>query len=43
VLTGPVKTLSVNDALDGEDVIPGFAYLVSDLFRNPLHPESTDG
>ena len=28
----PVKTLGVNDALDGLDVVPGFTYAVADLF-----------
>jgi Uma2 family endonuclease len=39
VLTGPVRALTVNDSLDGEDVIPGFSYPVADLFRDPLAPE----
>jgi hypothetical protein len=28
----PVRTLGVSDALDGEDVVPGFTYLVAALF-----------
>jgi Uma2 family endonuclease len=36
VFTAPVSTLNVGDALDGEDVIPGFGYSVAELFRNPL-------
>ncbi len=42
VLTGPVRTLNVSDALDGEDVIPGFSYRVADLFQNPLRPEPAE-
>jgi Uma2 family endonuclease len=29
---GPVQTLTINDTLDGEDVIPGFKLPVADLF-----------
>jgi Uma2 family endonuclease len=29
----PVKTLTVGDTLDGEDVVGGFTYPVADLFR----------
>ena len=36
VLTGPARTLNISDALDGEDVIPGFSYPVAELFRDPL-------
>ena len=39
VLTAPVRTLNTGDALDGEDVIPGFSYPVAELFRDPLAPE----
>jgi Uma2 family endonuclease len=39
VLTGPVRALTMNDSLDGEDVIPGFVYAVAELFRDPLAPE----
>ena len=30
----PTRTLAPSDALDGEDVLPGFALPVADLFRN---------
>jgi len=40
VLTGPVKALSINDTLEGEDVIPGFSYPLADLFADPFAPES---
>ena len=30
----PTRTLALNDALDGEDVLPGFSLAVADLFRN---------
>ena len=30
----PTRVLTVNDALDGEQVIPGFTMAVADLFRN---------
>jgi Uma2 family endonuclease len=39
VLTGPVEALTINDALDGKDVIPGFIYPASDLFADPLREE----
>jgi Uma2 family endonuclease len=39
VVTGPVRALTMNDSLDGEDVIPGFSYPVAELFRDPLAPE----
>ena len=39
MLTGPVRALSVNDSLDGEDVVPGFSYSVAELFRDPLGRE----
>ena len=42
VLTGAVRALTVNDSLDGEDVIPGFSYPVAELFRDPLAPEQEE-
>jgi Uma2 family endonuclease len=39
VLTGPVQLLGLNDALDGQDVVPGFAYTVADLFADSLRQE----
>jgi Uma2 family endonuclease len=36
VLTGPVRSLGPSDALDGEDVVPGFSYAIAALFANPL-------
>ena len=33
---GPAATLGASDALDGEDVIPGFAHPVASLFADPL-------
>jgi Uma2 family endonuclease len=39
VLTGPVRILGISDALDGEDLIPGFSASVSELFTDPLRPE----
>ena len=33
---GPVAVLSVDAMLDGEDVVPGFAYPVSAVFADPL-------
>jgi Uma2 family endonuclease len=42
VLTGPVRALTTNDSLNGEDVIPGFSYPVADLFRDPLAPEQEE-
>jgi Uma2 family endonuclease len=35
-LDRPTKALVVGDDLDGEDVIPGFAYPVADVFADPL-------
>jgi Uma2 family endonuclease len=32
----PAATLGTDDALDGEDVVPGFAYPVADVFADPL-------
>jgi len=32
----PALTLGVNDALNGEDVVPGFAYPVAAVFADPL-------
>jgi Uma2 family endonuclease len=34
--TGPIRTLTIVDALDGENVIPGFSYPVADIFADPL-------
>jgi Uma2 family endonuclease len=34
--TGPIRTLTIADALDGENVIPGFSYPVADIFADPL-------
>jgi Uma2 family endonuclease len=42
VQTGPVRGLTTSDSLDGEDVIPGFAYAVAELFRDPLAPEGEE-
>jgi Uma2 family endonuclease len=39
VLTGPVVTLRKSDTLDGEELIPGFAYPVADLFADPLRQD----
>lgn len=39
VLTGPVAVRTIGGTLEGEDVVPGFAYAVDDLFADPLHPE----
>jgi Uma2 family endonuclease len=33
---GPVATLNIGDALDGEDVLPGFSYAVAAVFTDPL-------
>ncbi|HEY8744853.1 MAG TPA: Uma2 family endonuclease [Chloroflexota bacterium] len=33
---GPVAVLNVGDMLDGEDVVPGFTYLVAEVFADPL-------
>jgi Uma2 family endonuclease len=38
ILTGPARLLGVNDQLDGEEVVPGFAYSVAELFLDPLAP-----
>ncbi len=38
-LTGPVRALTLNDSLDGEDAMPGFSFPVAELFRDPLAPE----
>jgi Uma2 family endonuclease len=35
-LEGPAATRNTSDALDGEDVIPGFSYAVAALFADPL-------
>jgi len=35
-LLGPAATLHLGDALDGEDVVPGFMYPVTDVFADPL-------
>ncbi len=32
----PSATLNVGDALDGEDVLPGFTYPVAEVFADPL-------
>lgn len=40
MLTGPVRSLGSSDALDGEDVIPGFSYSVAALFADPLGPDA---
>jgi Uma2 family endonuclease len=34
--TRPVRTLTMADVLDGEDVIPGFSYPVAEIFADPL-------
>jgi Uma2 family endonuclease len=33
---GPAAVLTLPDALDGEDVVPGFTYPVADVFADPL-------
>jgi len=38
----PVATLGIGDFLDGEDVVPGFAYAVADVFADPLGEPITD-
>ena len=38
-LEGPAATRNTSDALDGEDVIPGFSYAVAALFADPLSEE----
>ena len=35
-LLAPAATLHLGDALDGEDVVPGFMYPVTDVFADPL-------
>jgi Uma2 family endonuclease len=42
ILTGPVRALAMNDSLDGEDVVPGFAYPLADFFRDPLATEQEE-
>jgi Uma2 family endonuclease len=32
----PAATLGADEALDGEDVVPGFVYPVADVFADPL-------
>jgi len=32
----PAATLHSDDALDGEDIVPGFTYRVADIFADPL-------
>ena len=32
----PSSTLGVADALDGEDVVPGFSYPIAEVFADPL-------
>jgi Uma2 family endonuclease len=39
----PVTTWSTGDALDGEDVVPGFTYPVADLFVDPVEESDQDG
>jgi Uma2 family endonuclease len=34
--TAPMRTLTIADKLDGEDVIPGFSYSVAEIFADPL-------
>jgi Uma2 family endonuclease len=34
--TGPTRTLTIADALEGENVIPGFSYPVAEIFADPL-------
>lgn len=38
---GPSATLGRSDDLDGEDVVPGFAYPVAGIFADPLAPSLT--
>lgn len=33
---GPVAVLTMQDTLDGEEVVPDFAYPVADVFADPL-------
>jgi Uma2 family endonuclease len=35
-LDRPTVTLNVGDTLDGEDIVPGFIFLVADIFADPL-------
>jgi len=42
VLTGPVRTLNINERLDGEDAIPGFSYPLAELFADPLRAQQMD-
>ena len=35
-LLAPAATLHLGDALDGEDIVPGFMYPVTDVFADPL-------
>jgi len=35
-LDRPAATLNAGDALDGEDVLPGFTYAVAEVFADPL-------
>lgn len=42
-LTGPSAALTVNDSLDGEDVVPGFSYPLGSLFADPLSTEPYTG
>jgi Uma2 family endonuclease len=39
-MEGPATTLNGSDTLDGEDVIPGFAYPVAAVFADPLEVPS---
>jgi Uma2 family endonuclease len=39
VLTGPVAVLGKGDTLDGEEVVQGFSYPLSELFAHPLRQE----
>ena len=36
VPTGPSHVLAMGGSLDGEEIVPGFAYPVADLFADPL-------
>lgn len=38
----PVATLGIGEVLNGEDVVPGFAYAVADVFADPLGALLTD-
>jgi Uma2 family endonuclease len=38
---GPAVTLNTSDTLDGEDVLPGFAYPVAAVFADPLDEPAT--